>query len=454
LEWCYTNSSLPSSGASYLDEVAYTPGATAPIITNQLVSQSQVPGCKSFFTVGATGTPPLYYQWHFNGNDIDGATSSALKITNVSATDLGVYSVTVSNSAGSLLSSNATLEFGQVTVWPSGSGRGVSATPPGATNLIAVAQGSIGLGLRPDGTLLAWGSDGGAVSNAATITNAVAITARFGSYLALRADGTVAAWGHTNVPANLTNAVAISCGKNHATALGSDGRVLAWSLSSGGRTNVPPGLSNVVAIAAGFDDNLALRADGTVVIWSSGTLTDTGLNNIVAIAEDSSPSRFYFALRDDGTVTGWGDYTGGPVPPLWLANVVAIDAGNFYSAMALKADGTVVAWTDPTTPYPTNVPAALRNVVAIAAGSFSYAALVGSGPPITKAAMQTPNLSAAGFTVTIQSQSGRVYALEYKNSPDDPVWTHLPLVAGTGKGLVLRDPTPRPSQRFYRVRRW
>jgi alpha-tubulin suppressor-like RCC1 family protein len=382
-----------------------------------------------------------------------------LVISNVNTADIGVYSVMVSNTAGMLFSSNAELEFGDVTVW--GVRNAMSMVAPRATNLLAVAEGSsFALALRREGSLLAWGTDAASlILHTAAITNAVAIAARNGNCLVLRADGTVASWestvqAPTNVPPDLTNAVAISCAPHHAVALTADGQVVAWSVSAGGQTNVPPGLSNVVAIAAGFYDNLALRADGTVVTWSSGVATETGLSNILAIAEGGSSSGFYFALRDDGSVIAWGDNSvGEATPPAGLSNVVAIQAGSLHG-VALKADGTATAWGYPVLPAITNVPPTLSNVVAIAAGSSQSIALVGPEPPITKAELQSPRLTGDGFAVIVASQSGRVYALEYKNSPDDPVWTHLPLVAGTGKDLVLRDPTPRPSQRFYRVRRW
>ena len=63
-------------------------------------------------------------------------------------------------------------------------------------------------------------------------------------------------------------------------------------------------------------------------------------------------------------------------------------------------------------------------------------------------------LSADGFRVSLPTQSGRVYRLEYKHSLADADWTALPLVAGTGHERTLTDPTATGAQRFYRVRRW
>jgi hypothetical protein len=102
----------------------------------------------------------------------------------------------------------------------------------------------------------------------------------------------------------------------------------------------------------------------------------------------------------------------------------------------------------------TNPPVGLTNVTSVAAGYYHSVALVGPGPPVSTASINEPQLSATGFSVSIPSQSGRVYGLEYKNALDEAAWMRLPLVAGTGTSLLLRDLTAGAGQRFYRIRRW
>jgi probable HAF family extracellular repeat protein len=63
------------------------------------------------FSVTATGTPPLGYQWSVNGTNIPGATSSSLTIAKVVQTNLGTYSVLVTNASGTTNSANATLSM-------------------------------------------------------------------------------------------------------------------------------------------------------------------------------------------------------------------------------------------------------------------------------------------------------------------------------------------------------
>ncbi len=81
----------------------------APTITSQPLSQTVNPGAAVTFTVGASGSTPLTYQWRFNGANISGATSSSYTKSNVQSTNAGNYSVVVSNLAGTATSANAVL---------------------------------------------------------------------------------------------------------------------------------------------------------------------------------------------------------------------------------------------------------------------------------------------------------------------------------------------------------
>ncbi len=83
---------------------------SAPVIVTPPVSENVVPGSNASFTVSATGTAPLAYQWNFNGSPIAGATSQTLTIPNAGSGNDGSYSVTVSSVAGSTTSAAATLD--------------------------------------------------------------------------------------------------------------------------------------------------------------------------------------------------------------------------------------------------------------------------------------------------------------------------------------------------------
>jgi hypothetical protein len=78
-------------------------------ITNQPQSLTVCQGNLATFTVGATGTAPISYQWFKGGAPIWGATSNVLTTNTTLSASAGVYSVGVSNACGGRLSTNATL---------------------------------------------------------------------------------------------------------------------------------------------------------------------------------------------------------------------------------------------------------------------------------------------------------------------------------------------------------
>ncbi|MGA2787904.1 MAG: immunoglobulin domain-containing protein [Verrucomicrobiota bacterium] len=83
---------------------------TAPFIVAHPQSQTVSPSNPATFTVVASGSAPLAYQWYFNTNTpLANATNGTLILANVQTTNAGTYSVIVTNTAGSVTSSNAIL---------------------------------------------------------------------------------------------------------------------------------------------------------------------------------------------------------------------------------------------------------------------------------------------------------------------------------------------------------
>jgi hypothetical protein len=83
---------------------------TAPAISMQPQPQTAITGSTATFSVSATGTAPLGYQWAKNGTAISGATDSSYTTPAVTLADGGAtFTVTVSNSTGSVTSSSAKL---------------------------------------------------------------------------------------------------------------------------------------------------------------------------------------------------------------------------------------------------------------------------------------------------------------------------------------------------------
>jgi GH25 family lysozyme M1 (1,4-beta-N-acetylmuramidase) len=110
-------------------------------ITAQPTNLTVILGSNATFNVAAIGTPAPTYQWQFNNVNIPTATSSSLALVNVQSNKQGSYSVSVSNSTGSIISSNAILT---VVTRPAITTQPFNATvnQGGATNFTVTASGT------------------------------------------------------------------------------------------------------------------------------------------------------------------------------------------------------------------------------------------------------------------------------------------------------------------------
>ena len=87
-----------------------TPTPFPPSIVTQPADTTVRAGQRARFSVTATGTPPLHYQWTKNGVNITGATKASYTTPPTTPADNGaLFAVTVSNRAGSVTSNNAVL---------------------------------------------------------------------------------------------------------------------------------------------------------------------------------------------------------------------------------------------------------------------------------------------------------------------------------------------------------
>jgi hypothetical protein len=139
-------------------------GAVAPTITAQPASQSVTLGQTATFSVTATGTAPLTYQWQKNGGNISSATTASYTTPTTVAGDSGAkFDVVVSNAVASQTSAMATLTVNAASVGP-------TITTQPANQTVTVGQTAT-FSVTATGTApltYQWRKNGGNISGATT----------------------------------------------------------------------------------------------------------------------------------------------------------------------------------------------------------------------------------------------------------------------------------------------
>jgi hypothetical protein len=134
----------------------------APSISTQPISQSVTVGQTASFSVIATGTAPLSYQWQRSGVAIAGATSSSYTTPATASSDSGAqFAVVVSNTAGNVTSGAAALTVNAASVAPSISTQPISqsVTVGQTASFTVIATGAAPLSYQ-------WQRNGAAIAGA------------------------------------------------------------------------------------------------------------------------------------------------------------------------------------------------------------------------------------------------------------------------------------------------
>lgn len=272
-----------ASGANYaITHVngVLTVTADGPAITVQPTNAVVILGSNAVFSMTATGTGPLAYQWFFNAtNVLAGATNTTLYLTNTLPTSAGNYTVVVTNVAGSVTSAVAMLT---VLVPPS-----ITAQPLSQT--VSVGQ-NISFTMPVTGTApfyYQWRKDGLVLSgqNANSLALANVIRAQSGLYSVVvsNAVGTV-----TSINALLRVLVPQRFATNSMKWLG-DGRFrLVFGDYDGGPLTI------------GDTTNFVVETSTNFVNWVPLTNAFTMTNGQVQMDDTGSinlPRRFYRVLE-------------------------------------------------------------------------------------------------------------------------------------------------------------
>ena len=216
-------------------------------------------------------------------------------------------------------------------------------------------------------------------------TEFVAIAAGDYHSLGLKADGTIVAWGYNNegqcdVPSSNMAFVAVATGNVHSLGLKADGSIVAWGGNWAGQCNVPAPNTDFVAVAAGQSHSLGLKADGSIVAWGYDNECQCNVpapnTDFVAVAGGSDHS---LGLKSDGSIAAWGaNYQGQCNVPAPNTDFVALAAGWFHS-LGLKADGSIVAWGSNSYGQ-CNVPLPNSDFVAVTSGGWHSLGLKATSP--------------------------------------------------------------------------
>jgi hypothetical protein len=172
------------------------PSSVPPTITTQPAAQSVTEGETATFTVAASGTTPLSYQWNKNGSTIPGATGTSLVVASTASDNGAMFAVTVTNPAGSVQSDAVRLTVMAGAVAPT-----IVAQP---ANQVVTAGQTATFSITANGTAplsYQWSKNGTAIVGATSASYTTPATTSADT-------GTVFAVTVTNVAGSVTSATA------------------------------------------------------------------------------------------------------------------------------------------------------------------------------------------------------------------------------------------------------
>jgi len=302
---------------------------TSPAISTQPQNTTANEGSSATFSVVASGTAPLTYQWRRDGVAVAGGTAAGFTLVSAASDDATVFDVVVGNSAGSVTSVGARLT---VIVAP------VIVTAPAPVSAVPGETVTFSVGATGRTLSYQWRRNGMAIVGAtAGAYSFVAAAADDGASFSVVVSNAAGAATSTaallTVQPPATAGAMVAAGGSHSLALKVDGTVWAWGKNDHGQLGVGndrisasasplqvSGLTGVTQIAAGDLHSLALKSDGSVWAWGAngagqlgdGSTTDRfapvqvrGVSHVVLIATGSSAS-FSVAATSDGRIWAWG----------------------------------------------------------------------------------------------------------------------------------------------------
>lgn len=168
----------------------------------------------------------------------------------------------------------------------------------------------------------------------------------------------------------------IAAGDGFTLSLQADGTVKAYGWIQDRKVEVPGGLTGVQSVYASNNCGYAIKADGSVTALGEGCEVPAEVpnGNVVGLVLDGYASA---ALKNDGTITTWGNYG---FPEEWKAirGPFKSISGGYNHAAALTWDNAVISWGSASMGA-TSVPEDLPETIAIASGINHTLALLPDG---------------------------------------------------------------------------
>jgi len=296
-----TTANVASNGAHL------TVTAAPPVIGTQPASSTEVLGTSASFTVAATGSGTLAYQWQKNGvnvSDGNGATTSTFTLSSVAATDTGTYTVVVTDTLNGSVSS-ATSSGAYLTLNPPPS---ISAQPSALTRTVGsnasftvTASGSGHLGYQWQKNSVNVSDGSGAATSSFTLSSvAVADT---GTYMVVVTDtlnGTVSSITSSGVYLTLNSAPSISIQPSAITqTVGSIGSFTVTASGSGVLTYQwqRDGVNVVNSAGHISGATMATLTDSSIAVADTGTYTVIVTNTLNSTSSSTSSSGAYLTVN-------------------------------------------------------------------------------------------------------------------------------------------------------------
>ncbi len=354
---------------------------TPPAITSQPTSQTVNAGQPATFTVTDTGTAPISYQWYLGGAVISGATSSSYTIPATTIANSGsIYTVTVTNVAGTVTSSAATLTVAPLmpTLAFAAIASQTYGASPFAVSATDASSGAVTYSVTSgpatiSGNMVTLTGVGTVVLSASQVAN--------GNYTAATATTSFTVTAIVSItpitPANQTMAPGQQTFS--ATASGGPTNTLTWSASGGSITSggvwTSPDTAGTYTITATSVDNPSDYVTTTVTI-SAPVITSQPVSKNVCVGY--SPSLTIGANYATSYLWSEGGSTVGTGSTLTFNDVQTSNDGN-YSCTVTNLAGSATSNTvtlnvlTPTTLTITSNPTSV-SVYATQTATFSVSA--------------------------------------------------------------------------------